>query len=141
MKSSHSLKPPTPTLNLTPMIDVVFLLIIFFIVSSSLIQQEVSMEMDLSTAETGKTIEQSEQRKLIINIPDENSLYLGMQPITTAALRDELRREVNDSKNRNGIEVRIRTSKTVPYRKIEPILRDCAEAGLWRFAFAVTPDG
>ena len=40
-------------MNMTPMIDVVFLLIIFFLVSSHLQKQEAHAELDLPTAETG----------------------------------------------------------------------------------------
>jgi len=39
--------------NMTPMIDVVFLLIIFFLVSSHLAQQETQLELDLPEATSG----------------------------------------------------------------------------------------
>ena len=39
--------------NMTPMIDVVFLLIIFFLVSSHLAKQESQMEIDLPNTESG----------------------------------------------------------------------------------------
>ena len=41
------------SMNLTPMIDVVFLLIVFFVVSNSMMQNDVSMSVDLPTAESG----------------------------------------------------------------------------------------
>ena len=46
--------------NMTPMIDVVFLLIIFFLVSSHLAQQEVQLELDLPGAGTGQRAEQDD---------------------------------------------------------------------------------
>ena len=40
--------------NMTPMIDVVFLLIIFFLVSSHLAKQEVHLELPLPAADSGE---------------------------------------------------------------------------------------
>ncbi|MBT6848587.1 MAG: biopolymer transporter ExbD, partial [Planctomycetaceae bacterium] len=45
--------------NMTPMIDVVFLLIIFFLVSSHLARQETQLELDLPEASSGEQVEVS----------------------------------------------------------------------------------
>ncbi|HBT77050.1 MAG TPA: biopolymer transporter ExbD [Planctomycetaceae bacterium] len=137
MKSPDTLKPPTPTLNLTPMIDVVFLLIIFFLVSSTLMRQEVSMEIDLPTAVTGKMKSEISSRKLTINLPREGTILLGTRPVSPDGLRNLLREEVRNPKNAAGLEIVIRTDQHVPYRRMEQILRDCAEAGIWKIDFAV----
>jgi biopolymer transport protein ExbD len=59
-------KPEEPDVNLTPMIDVVFLLLLFFMVSTSFIR-ESSLKVDLPEA-TGQTLaEKQESTDIIIN--------------------------------------------------------------------------
>ena len=120
------------SLNLTAMVDVVFLLIIFFLVSSKMIQQETSVELRLPIARTGRFQEYAENagRKETINVLAEGNILLRNQPITMEALREYFR-----TKDRN-IQVEIRTNREVPARTIKPILTICAQAGIWDVVFA-----
>ncbi len=135
MKSPNELKPKSFSLNLTPLIDVVFLLIIFFIVSDAMIKKESSVKLDLPKAETGEKIKQKETGKLVINIIDENNLYLGEHRVT----KEELRIRLQEEKRRANVplEVRIRTNRQVPYETIEPILILCVQSGISNVSFAV----
>ena len=121
--------------NMTPMIDVVFLLIIFFLVSSSLVQQESLITLDLPTAKTSRMPQASESgtRKITINITGEDHLFLGLTPVD----RDQLRQYLIAEQSRNGkpLEVRIRTDRRVPYRAIEPILVICSQTGIDNVSF------
>lgn len=122
---------------MTSMIDVVFLLIIFFLVSSSLIRQEVSMEIDLPSAVSGKMPEETRRKTLTLNVPESGSLLIGTAPIRPESLRAHLAEQARDPRNEKGLEVRIRTARHVPYSSIEPILRECAQTGLWDVSFSV----
>ncbi len=54
---------------MTPMIDVVFQLIIFFLVASHLARQETQVEVDLPTAASGhQEDEQPELRRVVVNV-------------------------------------------------------------------------
>jgi biopolymer transport protein ExbD len=135
MKVLEHLKPTGFSLNLTPMIDVVFLLIIFFIVSSNLIQQDVSMPLDLPAAETAKPIEDTETRKITINIPQSGTVLIGTQSVAPAKLREIFLRQRQTWGEKT--EIRIRTNKDISYGEIEPILVLAAECGIWDVSFAV----
>ena len=55
--------------NMTPMIDIVFLLIIFFLVSSHLARQETQLELDLPAAASGHRAEDDDRaRRVIVNV-------------------------------------------------------------------------
>ena len=135
MQSPSQLRPRGASLNLTPMIDVVFLLIVFFIVSSNLVQQDVAMELDLPSAESGERIKESNTRTLTLNVPKAGTMFLGNEPVDEVQFRAVLFRERQSSDK--DIEVRIRLNKDVPYGVIEPVLVLCAEAGVWNVSFAV----
>ncbi len=121
--------------NMTPMIDIVFLLIIFFLVSSHLAKQEVQLDLDLPPATTGVTPNAHDSKWLVINVLPEGHVLLGGQRVT----HDELRERLSFQRQEEGgdVEVRIRTDRLVPYRFVEPVMVACARSGLWNVTFAV----
>ncbi|QDS95140.1 biopolymer transport protein ExbD [Roseimaritima multifibrata] len=120
--------------NMTPMIDVVFLLIIFFLVSSHLARQEAHLPLALPVADTH--LEEIDPRNVLTINVDEDGRWLVAG---TEADEPRLAAILASHRDKHGDEapVRIRTDRTVPYAKVEPILRLSAESGLWNAAFAV----
>ena len=124
-------------MNMTPMIDVVFLLIIFFLVSSHLAKQEVQADLNLPVADTGEE-QQTTQRRLTINIvATENPpvIKFGTRPVHTHNLTTSLQKE--QKRAGQDLEVRIRSDREIPYGIVEPILVACARLGIWDVQFAV----
>lgn len=122
-------------INMTPMIDIVFQLIIFFLVASHLAQQETQVELELPSARTGFDPQESHTRSVLVNVTADGQLLLGGQVIAPV----ELGRRIQFENRRQGgeLEVRIRSDRRVPYRVVEPILSSCAHAGVWRVTLAV----
>ena len=123
------------TMNMTPMIDVVFLLIIFFLVSSHLARQETQVALDLPTASTGEALEESTLQRITLNVMPDGTVLLAGQPIEPQELATKLRFE--QDRSGDELEVRIRGDREVPYSIIEPLLVACAEAGVWNVTFGV----
>ena len=129
--------------NMTPMIDVVFLLIIFFLVSSHFAQQEVQADLELPTAGSGRNPEEDEARRVVVNVlsqqrPGEQMMVAG-RIVDERELTRLIAAENNQSKQADRtLEVRIRSDRRAPYRIVEPIMVACAEAGVWKVTFAVT---
>jgi biopolymer transport protein ExbD len=135
MKSPEHLKPLGGRFNLTPMIDVVFLLIIFFIVSNNMIQQDNAVTVDLPEAETGMLPQEQQTKRLTISISEPGTLYAGAEPVDKGRLRQLMTACRNDWGEE--MEVQIRTHKDVPYGEIKPVLRMMAESGIVHVSFAV----
>lgn len=74
-------------IGLTPLIDVVFLLIIFFMLSTSFIKTE-SMEMSLPQ---GQEVQASPPEAIRIFIHDDERLFLGNEEMTTEDLKAQMR--------------------------------------------------
>ena len=121
--------------NMTPMIDVVFLLIIFFLVSSHLSKQESQLELELPTASTGQDDVDQETPRLTINVQADGSMLLAGRPITKQQLESRFA-EVRLKEGEN-IEVRIRGSRLTPYAAVEPIMLACTGAKIWNVTYAV----
>ncbi|MEM6331440.1 MAG: biopolymer transporter ExbD [Planctomycetota bacterium] len=122
--------------NMTPMIDVVFLLIIFFLVSSHLARQETQAQLDLPQAATGDNDADDLRPRVTINVLPAGRPLLSGVPTPVDQLAARLRHE--QSQAAAGLEVRIRTDRAARYAAVEPILLACAEAGVWKVTFAVT---
>ena len=122
-------------INMTPMIDVVFLLIIFFLVSSHLAKQETQMEMDLPAASSGHTPEENEQPRVIVNVLPNGRMFLGSGEVSEASLDRRMKQAV--ATEGRDLEIRIRADRRVIYGHVEPILLACAKAGLWNVTFTV----
>ena len=121
--------------NMTPLIDVVFQLIIFFLVSSHLAKQEAQLELDLPTAESGREAVDDVTPRVTINVLPDGQLTLGSHRVSA----DQLPSLLADRRDEEGdqLEVRIRSDRSVAYRDVEPIRLACARAGIWNVTFAV----
>lgn len=117
------------------MIDVVFLLIIFFLVSSHLAKQESQLELDLPVASSGQDDLDQETPRLTINVKPNGTMSLAGRPISKQQLKarfDEAR-----AKEGNQLEVRIRGSRLTHYADVEPIMIACTSAKIFQVTFAV----
>ncbi len=128
-------RPASVQINMTPMIDVTFLLIIFFLLSSHLAQQETQLELDLPAAASGRQAVDDERPRLSVNVRTDGSVMFG----STETPPQEMSRRLRIERERLGsdLEVRIRSDRSVPYSAVEPILLACADAQIWNVTFAV----
>jgi biopolymer transport protein ExbD len=117
------------------MIDVVFLLIIFFLVSSHLARQESRLKLPLPVASSGEEDPAVSSLRVTINVNGDGSLTIGNQPIVAAELAQRLasaRQELG-----KDMEVRIRASRLTPYGDVQPIMMTCTKQGIWNVTYAV----
>lgn len=121
---------------MTPMIDVTFLLIIFFLVSSHLAKQENNIKLDLPATQTGLDSELSNRHPTsTIHVLPDSSYHMGGHVILIDELRAALK--ARHSETPGGLRVRIRTDRSVPYSVIAKLLKTCAQAGTSDIVFAV----
>lgn len=140
MRVPHHLSRGSFGFDMTPMIDCVFQLIIFFLLASHLARQEVQLELDLPKARSGQpTEEQDDVRRVVVNVllqeqPEGRILVAGTR-MGAAELARLIAYESQQAQRR--LEVRIRSHRKVPFGVIEPILVACARSGVWNVTFAV----
>ncbi len=121
--------------NMTPMIDVVFLLIIFFLVSSHLAKQETQVELELPHAVSAADDSLSDKPRLTININADGSYSLAGRPIAADRLAEQFARV--KEKEGGEVEVRIRGSRAATWSTAEPVMIACTRAGIWDVRWAV----
>jgi biopolymer transport protein ExbD len=121
--------------NMTPMIDVVFQLIIFFLLSSHLAKQETQLPLPLPAADSGTAEPADNRPRLTVNVLADGTLLVASRPITPDDLVPLLRER--RAMHGSELEVRIRGDRGVLYSRVEPVLLACVQAGIWNVAYAV----
>ena len=123
--------------NITPLIDVVFLLIIFFLVASHFIRNEQVEPVELPTATQGRDEEEAASR-VLVTVATDRRLLLGGQEATIDEIERKLQLVVEEH-GAGATELRIRADRTVPYSVVEPLLLAAARCGVTKVRFAVLP--
>ena len=78
-----------PALPLAAMLDVLFLLLIFFMTASVFRQQELQVDVQLPTAETAQP-GRGVADQIIITLQEDRSIYLGPRELSLPELREAL---------------------------------------------------
>ncbi|MBI9020022.1 MAG: biopolymer transporter ExbD [Verrucomicrobia bacterium] len=117
-------------IDMSPMIDMVFLLLIFFIVAAAMV--EVKVPLTLPAASAAKTPEDVADR-LAVSIDAGGQFYIGQAPISEEQLRARLIEEVKVNPN---LRVFIRSDEMVPYRLNKKLMRICGDAGAINLIYA-----
>lgn len=135
MRAPSNLRSGSLSFNMTPMIDVVFLLIIFFLVSSQLAKQESKLPLPLPTAESGRQDTIQDIPRLIVNVQADGTIMLTGRTVRPPELTKRLTARAEEEGG--NLEVRIRGDRRVAYRFVEPIMLACLRAGIWDVSFSV----
>jgi biopolymer transport protein ExbD len=135
MRVPNYLRSGSVGFNMTPMIDVVFLLIIFFLVSSHLAKQETQLELPLPVADSGEQPVDRAARRLTLNVMRDGTITLAGRRVSP----DELQRRLQDARKeeQGDLEIRVRSDRRAAYHQVEPVLLSCARAGIWNVTFGV----
>ena len=124
--------------NMTPMIDIVFLLLIFYLVSNTM--QRDQQERGVTPPASTIGLPQDDQgRHVVFNVFPDGRMRVAGQEVPAAELLPLL--QVENQKAGGRLKVRIRGDRDVHYSHVEPILLACARAGIWDVVFAVTRPG
>lgn len=121
-------------LNLTPLIDVVFLLLVFFLVATTFADSEVEMDLELPKATSGKP--SSSGHLLVVSIARDGSLSVDGRLVSMEGLRQKLRAAA--SKDRTQ-EVLIRGDTNVQFGIVAQAFDACLAASLRRVSIAAQP--
>ena len=120
--------------QMAPMIDIIFLLLVFFICVSTFDRLESEEDVELPGAAGWKRIEK-EETTLLINIPRKGNVRINQMPFYPGQVEAFLRTLV--ARHGNGFEVIVRADQGVAYDRTKDIVRACARSGLTRLSFAV----
>ena len=120
-----------PEFELTPMIDIVFLLIAFFMTLISFISAEL-IELKLPDANQASIPEEQGDRQYI-SVDISGQAYFGSTPISYEALPEAL---AAGRTAQPTLKVFLRADSNTAHRHVNRVMEACAEAGIFDLIFA-----
>jgi biopolymer transport protein ExbD len=130
-RKQHSIEP-TP-MQLAPLVDVLFLLVIFFAVTSHYAKNEQVMDISVPAADEGKEKESRNVGEIIINIKTQGEIIVNGQELSEDELLVKLKNIVAVYKDQAVI---LRGDEVADYKFVVNVLNICQKAGIWNIAFA-----
>lgn len=116
-----------PSVNLTPLLDIIFNLIFFFILATNIRERRETLEITLPQARTGEEAEQVEQRVTSIVLAADGRLTLDGEPIAMEALADRLRALARDQGLQQAL---VSSDAQTPFQLVIDVAEICEEAGI-----------
>ncbi len=132
MKFPRSNRSRAPQLALTSMLDVIFLLLCFFVTVSVFAQWENEVSIKLPQASTAAQPDRL-PGEIVVNLAQDGRLTVNGKVLTTAELETRLRRI---SRFYPGQAVIIRADKATAYEKFVEVINTCRAADIWNFSLA-----
>ncbi|QDT15873.1 ExbD/TolR family protein [Alienimonas californiensis] len=125
-----------PALNLTPLVDVLFLLLIFFLVGTRFTQNENSFEIELPTASAAPEPMTGRPDELVVNVGPEGQLTLLGQPLSIERLRERLAEFAEIYPDQVVV---VRGDASGAYQHVVSVMDAVNQAGLTNLSLAVEP--
>lgn len=126
--------------DMSPMIDMVFLLLIFFVVASTVIVVNQDPEVDPAIANESKTAKDGKGR-IVINVRNDGTFVDESSKITFAdvTLLEKYIKEMKDVEDSKGLKplLHLRGDKGVTFEYVRTVIRAASRAGVNDVIFSV----
>lgn len=119
-------------INMTPLLDLTFLLLITFIITVPLIEQGVHIRLP-----KGKTSPLEAPNTCSITLDDQGAYFLDNVPIAEEVLAAEIKTKVETNPD---VTILVRADERLSYGKVVALLRILHDANITRMALVTTPE-
>ncbi len=119
---------------MTPMIDMVFLLLVFFMTVSTLAQADRAKKLDLpESAQSDVPDAEDLPNRGTISLDAEGVIYLGTQPVSLSDMQGQMKASLEANPE---LRIHLRADEATAYREIKKVLQACAEVGAYEVIYA-----
>lgn len=119
---------PMSDINMTPLVDVMLVLVVILIVTAPLLAQSIKMNLPKATVD----IAQTASKFIAIDVDASGQMYADARAVS----RDELLQALRSASARSAeTEVRLRADAALPYGSVVDVMGLAHQAGLYRIGF------
>jgi len=123
-----------PTLNLTPMIDVLFLLIIFFVAGTQFIESEQQIPLKVPSVSNKGALTAAPEKKMV-NVYRDGQITLDRKNVTLEELTAQLAAARGQYQ---ALGVLVRGDAGTEFQRVASVLNACKQAGIADLGISVT---
>lgn len=124
-------RPTLSEINVTPLVDVVLVLLIIFMVTAPILQ--TGIEVQLPQTRTVQAVDP--EQRAVITISRDEELFYRSDMINFNELGNLLRTEIGDS----GLPIFLQADKDVPWKTIVAVVDEIRESGYERINLVTRP--
>jgi biopolymer transport protein TolR len=118
-------------INITPLVDVVLVLLIIFMVTAPVLQSGI----DVNVPKT-RTVKEITEERLVITIDKSQRVFLGNDPININEIRSKLRQKIRDPQRQS---ILVRSDEDVPFGAFATVMDAVKQAGISNVSIVTQP--
>ena len=118
-------------INVTPLVDVVLVLLIIFMVTAPVLQSGIEVNVPKT-----RTVKEVTEERLVISINKQQRVFLGNDPININDIKTKLRQKIRDPQHQS---IYIRADEDVPFGAFATVMDSIKGAGITNVGIVTQP--
>jgi biopolymer transport protein ExbD/biopolymer transport protein TolR len=118
-------------INITPLVDVVLVLLIIFMITAPVLQSGIEVAVPKT-----KTVNEITEERLVISIDKEQRVFLGNDPININEVADKLHQKIRDPQNQY---IFVRADENVPFGAFATVMDAVKSSGITNVSIVTQP--
>jgi len=118
-------------INITPLVDVVLVLLIIFMVTAQVLQSGIEVAVPKT-----RTVKEITEERMVISIDKKQRVFLGSDPININEIGNTLRRKVRDPQHQS---IFLRADEDVPFGAFATVMDAVKQSGITNVSIVTQP--
>jgi biopolymer transport protein TolR len=118
-------------INITPLVDVVLVLLIIFMVTAPVLQSGIEVNVPKT-----RTVKEITEERLVLSIDKQQRVFLGNNPININEIASQLRAKIRDPQNQS---IFIRADEDVPFGAFATVMDAVKQSGITNVSIVTQP--
>jgi biopolymer transport protein ExbD/biopolymer transport protein TolR len=118
-------------INITPLVDVVLVLLIIFMVTAPVLQSGIEVNVPRT-----RTVKEITEERLVISINKQQRVFLGNDPININQIADQLKQKIRDPRHQA---IFIRADEDVPFGAFATVMDAVKSSGIANVSIVTQP--
>ena len=118
-------------INITPLVDVVLVLLIIFMVTAPVLQSGIEVNVPHR-----RTVKEITEERLVISIDKQQRVFLGNNPININQIASQLKQKIRDPRNQS---IFIRADEDVPFGAFATVMDAVKQSGITNVSIVTQP--
>ncbi|HYV18956.1 MAG TPA: biopolymer transporter ExbD [Verrucomicrobiae bacterium] len=124
--------PALSDINVTPLVDVVLVLLIIFMVTAPMMSRGIDIRLPRTESGTD-----TQEDRLIVSVDQDSTIYLNERPVNLALLTEKLKSEMD----RTGTDfVFLKADQDVPYGRVMAVMDQIKKSGADKVGMVTRPE-
>jgi biopolymer transport protein TolR len=118
-------------INITPLVDVVLVLLIIFMVTAPVLQSGIEVNVPKT-----RSVKEITEERLVISIDKQQRVFLGNQPINVNVIGDTLKQKIRDPQHQS---IFVRADEDVPFGVFATVMDAVKQSGITNVSIVTQP--